>query len=163
MPGWLNVDRQSRIEPDAVVDLSKFPWPWADDSIDAIYSSHLLEHLPDTLATMRECHRILKVGGTMEAVVPFAATITYFSDPTHCRPWTDQTVEYFIKGHPSCIYGDFGFTLLFNRLLSSGMNAPQKAQVTIRRVLRNLIPFRGQLKHMIMGMYDEVHFKLLKQ
>jgi hypothetical protein len=99
----------------------------------------------------------------MEAVVPFAATITYLSDPTHCRPWTDQTVDYFIKGHPSCIYTDFGFTLLFNRLLSNGMNSPEKAPFTVRRVLRNLIPFRAQLKLIFLGMYDEVHFKLRKE
>lgn len=28
------------------VDLFKFPWPWADNSVDELHSSHFVEHLP---------------------------------------------------------------------------------------------------------------------
>jgi hypothetical protein len=28
------------------VDLFKFPWPWADNSVDELHASHFLEHIP---------------------------------------------------------------------------------------------------------------------
>lgn len=52
-------------------DLNK-AFPWADDSVDAIYSSHLLEHFAreDGLRLLGECHRVLKPGGIIRLVVP---------------------------------------------------------------------------------------------
>jgi len=46
--------------------------PFADGSVDRIYSSHFLEHLPYEKArkTLRECHRILSPDGVMRLVVP---------------------------------------------------------------------------------------------
>jgi SAM-dependent methyltransferase len=48
------------------------PLPWRDASVDAIYASHLLEHLTreegDRL--LRECHRVLAPGGIVRIVVP---------------------------------------------------------------------------------------------
>ncbi|MFC5865256.1 methyltransferase domain-containing protein [Acidicapsa dinghuensis] len=48
--------------------------PFDDQSFTFIYSEHFFEHLPLTLAgeLMRECHRLLKVGGVLRTVVPDA-------------------------------------------------------------------------------------------
>lgn len=46
--------------------------PHADGTVDAIYTSHMLEHLkPETARiVLRECHRVLREGGTLRVVVP---------------------------------------------------------------------------------------------
>ena len=39
-------------------------------SFDAVQLSHVIEHLPDPVATLKECHRILKPGGSVVIDVP---------------------------------------------------------------------------------------------
>ena len=52
-------------------DLTK-PFPWDDASIGVVYSSHMLEHLSreDGRRFLRQCHRVLRVGGIIRLVVP---------------------------------------------------------------------------------------------
>lgn len=52
-------------------DLTK-KFPWADSSIDIVYSSHTLEHFSkeDGLRFLAECHRVLRKNGIMRVVVP---------------------------------------------------------------------------------------------
>jgi len=45
-------------------------FPFADGSLDAIYSSHCFEHIPDWLGVLRDWYRLLKVGGFLVIVVP---------------------------------------------------------------------------------------------
>jgi hypothetical protein len=44
--------------------------PLADDTLDYLCSSHVLEHLPDPLAALCEWHRVLRPGGFLYLVVP---------------------------------------------------------------------------------------------
>jgi len=46
--------------------------PYADNSLDYVFSSHCLEHIPDykLTATLREWMRVLKVGGHLVTCVP---------------------------------------------------------------------------------------------
>ena len=48
------------------------PLPLATGSYDAIYASHLLEHLylDDAARLLRECYRVLRAGGVLRLVVP---------------------------------------------------------------------------------------------
>jgi SAM-dependent methyltransferase len=75
-PKWLTVD----VDParaDIVVNFNEFEeFPLASASVDAIYASHVFEHIsvyrcPRVLA---ECHRVLVPGGTIRIVVPDVAT-----------------------------------------------------------------------------------------
>ncbi|WP_162875551.1 methyltransferase domain-containing protein [Sphingomonas crusticola] len=45
-------------------------FPFADESFDAIYSSHCFEHIDDWLGVLRDWYRALKVGGFLVIVVP---------------------------------------------------------------------------------------------
>ncbi len=49
-------------------DLEKVRYP--DDSFDAITLRHVIEHLPNPVATLKECRRILKPGGRLVVVTP---------------------------------------------------------------------------------------------
>jgi len=46
--------------------------PFADGSVDFLYSSHFLEHVPrwQALKLLRECHRVLRPGGLLRISVP---------------------------------------------------------------------------------------------
>lgn len=66
--GYLNVDNCGA--PDFFFDLSQFPWPWADESVDEVFSEHFLEHVLDYEKTVLEMHRILKKGGIVHFRVP---------------------------------------------------------------------------------------------
>ncbi len=66
--GWVNVDLTPNA--DVIHDLETFPWPFADDSADAFYSSHCLEHLAEPLTVLDEIARIGKVGCPVEIRVP---------------------------------------------------------------------------------------------
>ena len=68
MDGFVNVDKYGN--PDLRVDLSLFPWPWEDNSIDEIYSDNYFEHAQEFMRTWRESHRILKKGGSLTLIVP---------------------------------------------------------------------------------------------
>ena len=92
--GWLNVDyalgaRLARVpllrpllrrlglfgldwDPSIFIhDITK-PFPWADASVEVVYSSHTLEHLTREQGqfVMAEAHRVLKPGGIIRIVVP---------------------------------------------------------------------------------------------
>lgn len=85
--GWHNVDVVERVEPDEVVDLSSFPWPWDDESADYILASHVLEHLP-TERALKECVRICEQGGHIEVQMPIGLDAAADPDHTgHCWTW----------------------------------------------------------------------------
>ncbi len=46
--------------------------PFADESQDAVYSSHCLEHIADYIQAIRDWYRVIKYGGHIIAVVPHA-------------------------------------------------------------------------------------------
>jgi SAM-dependent methyltransferase len=48
---------------------------YPDAAFDAVVSSHLLEHLPDPLAHLKECKRILRPGGRLVLTTPNAASL----------------------------------------------------------------------------------------
>jgi len=73
--GFLSEHRYQRIlklDPHMVLwNLAK-GIPFAEQSFDVVYHSHLLEHLPREAAPdfLRECRRVLKPGGILRVVVP---------------------------------------------------------------------------------------------
>jgi len=47
---------------------------YPDDSFDAVYSAHVIEHVHDPAALLRECGRVLKPGGTLVILTPNMAS-----------------------------------------------------------------------------------------
>jgi len=71
--GYLNIDLSPSVKPDMLLDLGKFPYPFKDNSVSAIYSEDLLEHFPkhDLFKVLEEWHRISKPGAIWELKLPF--------------------------------------------------------------------------------------------
>lgn len=70
-PHWTNVDLVATSPEVLEVDLRQ-PLPFLDGQFDAVYASHVLEHLaPDAgRRLVREARRVLCPGGTLRLVVP---------------------------------------------------------------------------------------------
>lgn len=86
--GFQSVDISGNVGADIVYDLTKYPWPWDDSSIDEIHCAHFIEHLDgiERMAFFNECYRVMKPGATMKCITPAPFTHQYMQDPTHKFP-----------------------------------------------------------------------------
>jgi len=62
--------------------------PWEDGTFDAVISNSIVHHIPEPLAVMRECRRVLKPGGML-----------FIRDLL--RPHTDGAVDYLVDSYAS--------------------------------------------------------------
>lgn len=102
--GYVNIDIRSSMNPDVLCDLNRFPYPFPDNSVEVIEMTHILEHLNDPFAVMRECHRILKSKGILIIRVPhFSRGMTH---PEHQHGF-DITFPYYFDPirYPAHYYG----------------------------------------------------------
>ena len=67
--GFLSVDFNPKVNPDVLAEADKLPM-FDDDSVDEIYASHVLEHLPYESKALEEWLRVLKPGGMLTVAVP---------------------------------------------------------------------------------------------
>lgn len=96
-PGYVGVDSIAFPGVDAVVNLGTEPWPWADNSVAEVYSSHFLEHLTqrERVHVANELYRVLVPGkyvngqlaeGFARIVTPHWCSERAYGDPTHQWP-----------------------------------------------------------------------------
>jgi SAM-dependent methyltransferase len=78
------------VMPDIVADAQAIPRD--DGSYDFVFSSHTLEHHPDTIGVLREWSRVLKPRGYLVLVLPH-----YTRTFDHTRPRT--TLEHHLEDH----------------------------------------------------------------
>lgn len=90
--GWVNIDRADGMEA--------YPLPqYADNSVDDIRASHILEHFgyEDTINVLREWHRVLRPGGRIHVSVPDFDKIVHMYETG-----SDMNAEsYLFGGHKS--------------------------------------------------------------
>lgn len=82
-----------------VVDLTRTPWPWADNSVAEAHSSHFVEHLtgPQRVQFCNELYRLLVPGGTCQVIVPHWASCRAYGDPTHQWPPVSEFWFYYLS------------------------------------------------------------------
>lgn len=93
LAGFVNVDLTGS---DQDVDLSVFPWPWGDGTVDGIVASHVLEHFSkeDGDRFMGEAYRVLGRNGGLHIAVPdmdkfIQAHLTGDFSPLNGYKWID--------------------------------------------------------------------------
>jgi SAM-dependent methyltransferase len=97
-PGFVNVDKVSA--PGITVADLRETWPWNDSSVDFVWASQIIEHLPDKIFTMNELWRVLRPGATAMIFVPTTEGPGAWQDPTHVSFWNRRSFLYYEKGSP---------------------------------------------------------------
>lgn len=87
-PGHIGIDVLKFDGVDVVMDVRKTPWPYKDDSVDGIFTSHFIEHLtgPERIEFFNECYRVMKPGAKIQIIVPDWTHDRAYGDPTHQWP-----------------------------------------------------------------------------
>ena len=110
MDGWFGLDI---VSSDNVkkYDMRVDKLPYTDGTVDAIRCINTLEHIHREYYRhiFNDWWRALKVGGTLEIVVPnFAKDVEHaWGDITHITPWVKLTFRYLTGERPR--YADYGF------------------------------------------------------
>ena len=94
IPGFVNVDISEKA--DISLDLNCERLPFDDNSVDLVFTYHLLEHLSDYLFALGEIHRVIKHGGQLLIGVPYV-TSTEFNlvNPYHKQHFNEYSFDFF--------------------------------------------------------------------
>lgn len=118
--GVLTAEQAAAEFPEGIVrtDLRR-RLPFADASADAVYSSHLIEHLArwQALALLRECHRVLAPGGVIRLATPDIR----------------QIVDDYLQGDTR--HGDTAADSMMEQLMTFAERPGTRAQRLVRRLV----------------------------
>ncbi|MEB3328640.1 MAG: methyltransferase domain-containing protein [Candidatus Sericytochromatia bacterium] len=101
LPGWLNGDLW-RCDPSVVWLEAGECYPFADASLDYVFSEHVLEHMPldQGRALLAECLRVLRPGGRIRVATPDLQFLVglYAPEKTELqRRYLDWSSEHLLK------------------------------------------------------------------
>lgn len=85
LPGYFSLDCVAATKPDILADLNEPLTELPDNSVDAIYARHTLEHVTRLMELFQELHRVTRPNGRIEIIVPHFSNPFGYSDPTHVR------------------------------------------------------------------------------
>lgn len=73
---WHNVDRNAEPGVDEVVDIFRYPFPWANNSFDGALCAHICEHIPHEIRIAKSSTDVqaalyagVKMGGDLDAAL----------------------------------------------------------------------------------------------
>jgi len=117
-------------------------WPLDSDSLDVVFTSNFLEHLPDKMAIERalaEAHRCLKQGGTLICLGPNIKFVpgAYWDFWDHHVPLTDNAIAEALK------LKGFSIQSQLDRFLPYTMSAGSKPNLLFLKLYLRL-PFVWQ-------------------
>ncbi len=146
----IGVDKYPLKGVDILAKLDKYPYPLADNSFDEIYLNDVIEHLPDTIATMEEIYRICKPDGRV-----FIRTINWNShynamDPTHVRTFSEHTFDFFGKIPGRSYYSTAKFDVV---KVGYVYNARAKKLFQSEKLMKFL-------SHYLNNVLEDLHFEL---
>ena len=106
----ISLDQDAEVKPDIVCCLGKDLIPLPDESLDAAVAIHVLEHIGKQGETTEwfqfweELYRVLKPDATLEFVSPWWNSVWAWSDPTHVRIISAESL-YFLNQENYSIAG----------------------------------------------------------
>ena len=97
--GFHGVDQYKMAGVDSVFKIGTAKWPFADNSIEEVHSSHFLEHLTanERVHFYNEMYRVMKKGAKATIIVPHWASNRAYGDPTHQWPPVAEMSFYYLK------------------------------------------------------------------
>lgn len=109
-PGAIGVDWIGNTQADVICDLTKFPWPFEDNSFDEFFALNVMEHFPNVVAVMEEIHRIGRDGAILHIKTAHFAALESREDPTHYHHFAFESFDYFCNSphhqrhYSKCLY-----------------------------------------------------------
>lgn len=103
-PGAIGIDIRPNTAADVVCNLDRPPYPFRDSAFDQVRAIHVIEHVEDVLAVMKELHRITRPGGAIILVTPHYTDFSSFCDPTHRWHLNSFSFRYFGEDHAGFDY-----------------------------------------------------------
>lgn len=96
--GFIGVDQYPMENVDVVMDVREV-WPYENDSVDEVHSSHFVEHLTgvERVKFYNELHRVMKVGAKATIIVPHWASNRAYGDFTHQWPPVSEMSFYYLS------------------------------------------------------------------
>jgi hypothetical protein len=97
--GWSNVDFNPCDAGVIAFDLRSRPWPLGREAFDTVKAEHLLEHFSgeELFGVMAEIGQVLRVGGYLIGVVPYATHSVAYANPFHRQLWDQSTPSQFAR------------------------------------------------------------------
>lgn len=97
--GFHGVDQYPMEGVDTVLKIGAAKWPFADDSIEEVVSSHFLEHLTaqERVHFYNELYRVMKKGAKATIITPHWASNRAYGDPTHQWPPVAEMSFFYLK------------------------------------------------------------------
>ena len=99
-PSAIGIDALDYPNVDIVGDIYEVLARFPAGSVDAVSSSHFVEHVPDVQKLLSELARITKSNGKVEFVAPHFSNPYFYSDPTHRQFFGLYTFCYFADHSP---------------------------------------------------------------
>lgn len=83
---WVTVDTVDGPQVDFVCRWGAEALPFENDRFELVYASHVLEHVPwyQTVSALKEVHRVLRHGGTLEVHVPDLSVLIRAAQTQQC-------------------------------------------------------------------------------
>jgi SAM-dependent methyltransferase len=103
----VSVDILPAVRPDVLADLNRPPYPFRDNSFDAVYGFSVIEHLENFFGVLTDLHRVLKPGGFVALLTPHFSNAASFIDPSHRLHLSARSFDYFIEG--THLFASYGF------------------------------------------------------
>ena len=127
-PLWLNVDSTSDVGADEVVNVFRYPWPWADNSFSGALMAHIIEHIPHEIclkyvrydkpdlgalpdgfyAFFAELWRVLEPDAVAHIMWPSPWSRGGIMDPSHTRMVMPETFDYLQPDEKAPFSKNFG-------------------------------------------------------
>lgn len=145
VPGYYGVDSIAFPGIDLCHDLRQ-PWPFPDNSVEDVHSSHFVEHLTgaERIPFFNELYRVLKPGKQARIITPHWSHERAYGDPTHAwPPVCGWTYFYLQKAWRDGNAPHVGYTCNFEWVLA-GSHDPNDAWVALRT---------GETKQIMMQRY----------
>lgn len=65
-----------------------------DNTFDEVIAFHIIEHIHNLSKLLSEIHRVCKHGARIKIEAPHCTNPTFYDDPTHVRPLTENTIPF---------------------------------------------------------------------
>ena len=93
-PDSIGIDINPKSQADVIHDLNEIPYPFERGYFDLIICSHILEHLDDSVAVLKELWRITKHCGVIEIRVPHYSGSGAWGNLEHVKAFSAGIATY---------------------------------------------------------------------